>query len=231
MKKIFIALVLTAALLVVSACGDNRTVTPDSVSASDASASDISASDASASDVSSADAVAEIYAPDGYEGCVVGKLYFCYPDTCTANLSETDTVNVTAGNSGAYFTVSKSVAVDMNVSELSKTDLDAIGEKSADELEATMNGSAEVEYTYVNHGTALDGAGMYFEFKLMINYSELEFCQELSFYQLYIADGKDIYMATFVSDPALNGSDAASHFADVISSVELNADAVQKDMK
>ncbi len=226
MKKFLIALVI-AALLVVSGCGSTPAENTDSVSDADASATDVSTADVSAADVSVTDVpddtAAEISASDGYRNCTVGNLSFRYPDTYAANVSDADMVEVSTDKSGAYFTVSKSPAVDMVVSELSKTDLDKIGESSADALKAALGDSADVVYTYKNHETALDGAGVCFEFVLTVDYGELDFSRELSFCQLYIAEGKDIYIATFASDPGLNGLDAAECFADVISSVKLNA--------
>lgn len=229
MKKIFIALILIASLLVVSACGKSTTTnTVADTSATDVSVTDVSSADVSVSDVDSTENVEVIQAPDGYVGYVVGDLYLCYPDTYTATVSETDALSVTADvSTGASFSVTKSAAVDMTVSELSKTDLDMIGEKSVADLKTALGDAVEAEYTYKSHGTALDGAGVYFAFELKISYTEFDFYQNLNYYQLYIADGKDVYIATFAVNTLTDNTDAESYFADVINSIELQKEIAE----
>ncbi len=222
MKKILIALVLIASLPVVSACSRSVSTTADvDVSATDVSATDVSVTDVSVSDVDT------IPAPEGCEGYIVGDLYLYYPDTYTVTVSDSDALSVSVDSSGAFFSVVKTAAVDMTVSELSKTDLDAIGEKSVADLKTALGDAVEAEYTYKSHGTALDGAGVYFAFELKIIYTELEFYQNLSYYQLYIADGNDIYIATFATNITMDEADAETYFADVISSIELQKEIAE----
>lgn len=226
MKKIIIALILVLSLFVVSACGN--TVTPQndgSVDTGTASGSDTSLSDSDTS-VSDGDASVsdsdEIPAPEGYIGCVVGDLYFCYPESYKATtVSGSDLVTVSAGSAGASISVAKYTDADINVSELSKTDLDEIGEKGAAATASGLGEGIEAVYSYNKHGTTMDGKGVYFAFDITVSHADKGLSQKFSYYQLYIGEGADLYIATFASNPKLDGSIASEYFADVIESMEL----------
>ncbi len=206
MKKIIIALLLVVALIAAVGCGKKEeTKTPDAVSNADtASSTDV---------VSDTDP-----APEGFVSYEMGDLYFYYPETAVVSVSESDmfSANVDA-KTGANFSVTKSAAVDMKAEELDKASLDAIGQKSAAELQKVFGDTASVVYTYKNHGSALDGKGVYFAFDVAVNYAGYESTQTLSYYQLYIGKGKNIYMATFATN-TLFDNEAETYYAKVIES-------------
>lgn len=217
MKKILIALLIVVSMLAVSACSRSVSET----ASTDVSSADVSASDTSATDASSTDTANAVPAPAGYVGCEIGDIYFCYSEDYTLISSADNAVNVSADTTtGANLSVTKSEAVELNVSELSRTDLDAIGEKGAAELEAIYGEGVDAVYTYANHGSVLDGKGVYFTFDITVTYTELDFSQTYSYYQMFIGEGKDLYMLTFATNTAYDDT-AEVYFADVIESVEL----------
>lgn len=223
MKRIFIALLLVVSLLAMTACGARNIAadnTPD-VSGADLSATDASATDASATDTPVTPVIA---APEGYIGYEIGNLYLCYKDTYTAaETSATDVLTVYADKkTGANFSVTKGTAVDMNVSELSRTDLDAIGEKGAAALEKSYNAGVDAAYTYRSHNTVLDGAGVSFAFDINVSYTDIEMTQNYSYCQVYVCEGKDLYTLTFATNTYYDDA-AEVYFADVIESLELKS--------
>lgn len=211
MKKILAAILLVLSLLVVTACaGNNSEPSDEAVSATDTSATDVSAGDI-------------IPAPEGYTGCVVGDLYFCFPEAYTLQTaSGTDAVVVYADTeTGSNFSVSRSAEEKIVVSELSRTDLDRIGEQGAADIEASLGSGVDAVYTYNNHGTALDGKGVYFDFDVAVSYTDIDFGFELSYYQLYIEEGNELYVATFATNQLLEKDTAAVYFTDVIGSIKV----------
>ncbi len=211
MKKIVIALLLVFTLMAAAGCG--KTESPK-VSATDP----VSASDT----VSGADTVSDSDpAPEGFISYEMGDLYFYYPETAVVSVSETDAFSASAdAKTGANFSVTKTRAVDMNVAELDKAALDIIGQKSAAELQSLFGETAVVSYNYKNHGPALDGKGVFFAFDIAVDYAGHESTQTLSYYQLYIGKGKNLYLATFASN-TLFDSDAETYFANVIESFAI----------
>lgn len=219
MKKLLIALMIVMAMLAITACGTSSSDTPapDALSGTDASSADISGSDLTPTDL--------IDAPEGYVGCIVGDIYFCYPEAYTKVLtSDSDSVNIIADSStGANFSVKKSTAVGMDVSLLSRSDLDAIGEKGAADLKKAFGEGVETSYTYIDSGAFADGKGVYFDFDITVNYT-LEFSQTLSYRQVYIGKGSDVYFFTFAVSKTFGGSVASEYFADVADSIELRTE-------
>ncbi len=212
MKKIIIAILLVMSLLAVAGCAKKEEEkTPD------ASASDV---------VSGGDAVSDTDpAPDGFVSYEIGDLYFYYPENAVVSVSETDAFSASAdAATGANFAITKSKAVDMKAEELDKAALDKIGQKSAKKLQELFGESAVVSYSYKAHGPVFDGKGVYFAFDVPVVYAGHESTQSLSYYQIYIGKGKDLYMATFATN-TLFDEDAETYFAEVIESLELKAEA------
>ncbi len=215
MKRIVIALLLAAALVIAVGCGKKAEEksaddTPLVSSADSASDTDI---------VSDSDP-----APDGFVSYEIDSLYFYYPENAVVTVSETDAFSANAdADTGANFSVSKSKAVDMNIAELDKAALDEIGRKSASEMQKMFGDTAAVAYSYKDHGAAFDGSGVYFAFDIAVNYAGYESTQTLSYYQLYIVKGKDLYMATFATN-TLFDDDAQTYFEKVIESLELKGE-------
>lgn len=211
MKKIIIALLLVMTLIAAAGCGKQEA---PAVSATDP----VSASDT----VSDADAVSDSDpAPEGFVSCEMGDLYFYYPETAAVTVSETDAFSAnTDAKTGANFSVTKSAAVGMNVAELDKSALDAIGQKSAADLQNLFGEAAKVTYTYKNHGPAMDGKAVFFSFDIAVDYAGHESTQNLSYYQLYIGSGKELYIATFATN-ALFDDEAETCFSEVIESFDI----------
>ncbi len=217
MKKILIALMIVVSMLAITACGKADS---DSAAA-DASATDASATDASNTDATPTDAIP---APEGFTGCIVGDIYFCYPeDYKKADVSATDTVTVSAsGNTGANFSVTKSKASETGAALLSKSDLDAIGEKGAADLGKVFGSGVKTAYTYVDSGSFLEDKGTYFDFDITVEYVDAKFTQTLNYRQIYVGKGTDIYVFTFASNTSFGDSAASEYFADVIGSIAFN---------
>ncbi len=217
MKKLLVVLMLVMALLVVSACSGNTAADEPVVSSADASATDLSGTDISDTDA--------IPAPDGYTGYMLSNLYFCCPENYTAAVtSDTDAVTVTADSvTGANLSAVISEDLGIDAATVSKSDLDAIGENGAKASAAALGSDINVAYTYLSHGEALEGKGVYFEFDMTVDYTALGFSQTLSYYQLYISEGSKDYVLTFATNSSMGDSEPSVYFADVLESVELKA--------
>lgn len=210
MKKLLIALLIVLSLFVVTACGGDKDSKADSDAAPAVTATDETAS--------ATDSPSDI--PEGYVSYTDETIYLVYPKTFE-KVSGTDIAYVNSSKkTTAQFSVTTTPAVDMDASDVSKTDLDKIGQRAAADLQKAFGDKASVAYSYVDSGSALDGAGTYFAFDISVAYTGFESTQSLSYYQLYIGKGKNIHIVTFVTNTLLEAN-AAEYFAASIESVKL----------
>ncbi len=210
MKKILIALIIVLSLFVVTACGGDKDSKADVETTPAVTATDDTAS--------ATDSDSDI--PEGYVSYTDSTIYLVYPKTFE-KVSGTDICFVNDKDKcTAQFSVTTTPAVDMVASDVSRTDLDKIGQKAAADLQKAFGDKAAVAYSYVDSGSALDGAGTYFAFDISVAYTGFESTQSLSYYQLYIGKGKNICIVTFVTNNLLE-EDAATYFAKSIESVKL----------